>query len=136
MMKKYHKTAQRTTILEYVKNNKHHPNIIDIYKNVSKKLSTISMTTVYNTMELLKKDGLVHELSVRNIEGRRFDSNLKPHDHLICRICGTVFDIEIDVDRSLMLTEKQQQGFEVSEICINVYGVCTNCQNMDSKVNN
>jgi Fur family peroxide stress response transcriptional regulator len=136
MMKKYHKTAQRTTILEYVKNNKHHPNIIDIYKNVSKKLSTISMTTVYNTMELLKKDGLVHELSVRNIEGRRFDSNLKPHDHLICRICGTVFDIEIDVDHSLLLTEKQQQGFEVSEICINVYGVCTNCQNMDSKVNN
>ena len=135
-MKKYHKTAQRAAIMDYLKNNRHHPNIVDIYKNVSKKLSTISMTTVYNTIDLLKKDGLIHELPARNGEGIRFDSNLTPHDHLICSICGTIFDIEIDVDRSLMLTEKQQQGFEVSEICINVYGVCTNCQNMDSKVNN
>jgi Fur family peroxide stress response transcriptional regulator len=136
MMKKYHKTAQRAAIMNYLKNNKHHPNIIDIYKNVSKKLSTISMTTVYNTIDLLKKDGLIHELPVRNVEGMRFDSNLTPHDHLICSICGTIFDIEIDVDRSLMLTEKQQQGFKINEVSINVYGVCSNCKDMNSKVNN
>jgi Fur family peroxide stress response transcriptional regulator len=136
MMKKYHKTAQRAAIIHYLKNNKHHPNIIDIYKNVSKKLSTISMTTVYNTIDLLKKDGLIHELPARNGEGIRFDSNLTPHDHLICSICGTIFDIEIDVDRSLMLTEKEQQGFKINEVSINVYGVCSNCKDMNSKVNN
>ena len=130
MMKKYHKTAQRSAIMEYLKNNKHHPNITDIYKNVSKKLSTISLTTVYNTMDLLKKEGFVHELPMRNVEGRRFDSNSTPHDHLICSICGAVFDIEINADHSLLLTEKQQQGFEINEICINCYGVCPNCKNI------
>jgi Fur family peroxide stress response transcriptional regulator len=94
------------------------------------------MTTVYNTIDLLKKDGLIHELPARNGEGIRFDSNLTPHDHLICSICGTIFDIEIDVDRSLMLTEKQQQGFKINEVSINVYGVCSNCKDMNSKVNN
>jgi Fur family peroxide stress response transcriptional regulator len=132
MMKKYHKTAQRAAIMDYLKNNRHHPNIIDIYKNVSKKLSTISMTTVYNTIDLLKKDGLVHELPVRNVEGMRFDSNLTPHDHLICSICGSIVDVEFNVDDLSLLTEKQKNGFDIREIRINVYGVCSNCKNMDS----
>jgi Fur family transcriptional regulator, peroxide stress response regulator len=133
MKKHYHKTAQRTAILEYLNNNKHHPNVIDIYKNVSKKLSTISMTTVYNTIDLLKKEGLIQELAVSNHEGRRFDSNLTPHDHLICNICGTVIDIEINIDLSSLLTEKQKQGFDIGEIRMRFYGVCAHCKNIDNK---
>ena len=133
MKKNYHKTAQRTAILEYLKNNRHHPNVIDIYNNVSKKLSTISMTTVYNTIDILKKEGLIHELAVRNHEGRRFDSNLAPHDHLICSICGKVVDIEVNIDHSLLLNEKQKNGFDIRETRIKFYGICPNCKKMDSK---
>jgi Fur family peroxide stress response transcriptional regulator len=136
MKKHYHKTAQRAAILEYLKNNKHHPNIIDIHKNVSKKLSTISMTTVYNTIDLLKKEGLVQELAVLNHEGRRFDSNLSPHDHLICSICGKVVDTEVNVNNPLLMTEKQKNGFDIRETRIKFYGVCPDCKNMDSKSNN
>jgi Fur family transcriptional regulator, peroxide stress response regulator len=136
MMKKYHKTAQRAAILQYLKNNKHHPNITDIYNNVSKKLSTISMTTVYNTMDLLKKDGLVNELTAHNGEGIRFDSNLNPHDHLICSICGTIVDIEINVDRSSLLNEEQQKGFDINEVSFNVLGVCPNCKKKGGKFDN
>jgi len=136
MIKHHHKTAQRTAILQYLKNNKHHPNIIDIHKNVSKKLSTISMTTVYNTIDLLKEEGLIQELAVLYHEGRRFDSNLAPHDHLICSICGKIVDVEVNDNHSLMLTEKQKNGFDVREIRIKFHGICTNCKNMDSDVNN
>ena len=133
MKKNYHKTAQRTAILEYLKNNRHHPNIIDIYKNVSKKLSTISMTTVYNTIDLLKREGLIQELAVRHNEGMRFDSNLAPHDHLICRICGTVIDIELNIDHSSLLTEKQKNGFDIRETRIRFYGECFKCKKIDNK---
>ena len=75
MEKHRHNTAQHAAIVKYLKKNKHHPNIIDIYKNVSKKLSTISMTTVYNTVDLLRKEGIIQELAMRHHEGRRFDSN-------------------------------------------------------------
>ncbi len=78
MNKHHNRTAQRAAILEYLKNNTHHPNIIDICKNVSKKLSTISMTTVYNTIDHLKKEGLIQELAVLHHEGRKFDSNPPP----------------------------------------------------------
>ena len=134
MKKNYHKTAQRAAILEYLKNNKHHPNVTDIYNNVSKKLSTISLTTVYNTIDILKKEGLIHELAVRNHEGRRFDSNIVPHDHLICNICGKIIDVEVNIDYPLMLNEKQKNGFDVRETRIKFYGICPDCKEMDNKL--
>ena len=76
--KNHHKTAQRIAILEYLNSNKHHPNIIDIYKNVTKKLSSISMTTIYNTIDLLMQEGLIHEVAVRHHEERIYESNLPP----------------------------------------------------------
>jgi Fe2+ or Zn2+ uptake regulation protein len=125
-----HKTAQRAAILEYLKNNRHHPNAVDIYEYVSKKLSTISRTTVYNTIDLLEKEGLIYEVAMRHHEGRRFDSNLTPHDHLICNICGTVVDTEVTIDHSSLLTKKQKQGFDIREARIRFYGVCPNCKNV------
>lgn len=136
MIKKYQKTAQRAAILQYLKNNRHHPNITDIYNSVSKKLSTISMTTVYNTMDLLKKDGLVHELPAHNGQGARFDSNLTPHDHLLCTVCGLIVDIEIDVDRSMLQKKEHQKDFEIKEVSLNVLGVCPNCRQKGGQLDN
>jgi Fur family transcriptional regulator, peroxide stress response regulator len=133
MEKHHHKTAQRAAILEYLKDNKSHPSIIDIYEHVLEKLSTISMTTVYNTIDILKKEGVIQELALRNHAVRRFDSNPTPHDHLICSICGNIVDIELNIGQSLILTEKQQHGFDIKERSITIYGVCPKCKNIDSK---
>lgn len=130
MEKKPQRTAQRIAIYDYVKDNKSHPSVKEIYQNVSEKLSNISITTIYNTMDLLMKRGHVVELPVViHGEGRRFDSNVKPHDHLICNSCGKVVDIEVNVDHSLLLDEKQQQGFHIEEVSINIFGVCPECKN-------
>ncbi len=136
MKKNYHNTAQRAAILEYLKNNKHHPNATDIYNNVSKKLSTISVTTIYNTIDVLKKEGLIQELAVRNHGGKRFDYNIVPHDHLICNVCGKIIDVEVNIDHPLMLDEKQKNGFDVRETRIKFYGICPDCKEMDDKCNN
>jgi Fur family transcriptional regulator, peroxide stress response regulator len=137
MEKKPQRTAQRIAIYNYIKDNKSHPSIKDIYLHVSEKLSNISLTTVYNTMELLKQRGHVVELPVViHGEGRRFDSTVTPHDHLICTSCGAVLDIDIDVDHSLLLSKKQQHGFDIKKISINVYGVCSPCKDKDSKTLN
>ena len=126
----HHKTAQRAAILEYLKNNRHHPDAVDIYEYVSKKLSTISRTTVYNTIDLLEKEGLIYEVAMRHHEGRRFDSNPVPHDHLICDICGNIVNVEVDIDHDVLLTKKQKQGFDIREARIRFYGVCPNCKNV------
>lgn len=129
MQKKPQRTAQRIAIYDFVKDNRSHPSVKEIYQHVSGRLSNISVTTVYNTMDLLKKRGHVMELPITiHGEGRRFDSNISPHDHLICTSCGRVVDIEVDVDHALLLNESQQRGFDVNKISINVFGICPACK--------
>lgn len=131
--KKPQRTAQRLAILDYLKDNKSHPSVKDIYEHVSEKLSNISMTTVYNTLELLKLQGKVLELPITiHGEGKRFDSNVKPHDHIICTDCGRVVDIELDINHSLLVNEKQRHGFDIKLISINVYGVCPECKSKEN----
>jgi Fur family transcriptional regulator, peroxide stress response regulator len=135
-MKKEQKTAQRLAILDYLKDNKSHPSIKEIYQHVSDKIYNISLTTVYNTIDLLKDKGIVMELPiVIHGEGRRFDPNPVPHDHLICNKCGAVVDIEGNVYHSSLLSEKQQHGFDIKAISVNVYGICPGCKNIDISPN-
>ena len=135
MEKRPQRTAQRLAILDFVKDNKSHPSIKDIYEHVSDKLSNISLTTIYNTMELLKKEGVVFELPMLGGEGRRFDSNPILHDHLVCKSCGSVHDVDVDVDHSLLISESQKKGFEIKKICINIYGICPQCKNLGNENN-
>ena len=130
MAKRYQNTAQRAAIMEYLDGNKSHPSIMDIYNAVSKKLSTISMATVYNTMALLKEEGLVRELPAVFGNGVRFDPDLNPHHHLICNKCSTFVDVDLrDIHHSMLLSDQQRQGFDVEEISIKIYGVCPKCKN-------
>jgi Fur family transcriptional regulator, peroxide stress response regulator len=128
-MKKPQRTEQRMAILNYLKDNRSHPSIKDIYAFVSKKLPSVSLATVYNTMEMLKKNGLVSEIPVLNGEARKFDSNPMPHDHLICSSCGAVFDIDLNLNHSHLLMEKQQKGFYIKDLCVTTYGSCSKCHN-------
>ena len=128
MEKKPQKTAQRLAILDFIEGSQSHPSIKDIYEHVSRKLSSISLTTVYNTMELLKKEGVVSELPMLGGEGRRFDSNTALHDHLICKSCGSVHNIDVDIDHSLLISASQKKGFAIKKICVNVYGTCSECK--------
>ena len=133
MVKKPQKTVQRTAIVNYLKNNKsHHPTIADIHRAVSEKLSTISMATVYNTMNLLVKEGIVRELPAVLGDGVRFDYNLVPHHHLICNVCNKFVDVDLyDIHHSMILSEDQKKGFDIKKISIKIYGVCPDCQNKE-----
>jgi Fe2+ or Zn2+ uptake regulation protein len=73
------------------------------------------------------------ELPVHSGEGRRFDSNPVPHDHLICTDCGAVVDIDIGIDHSVLLIDEQKRGFNILGVFTFVYGLCPECKNMESK---
>jgi len=131
MVRKHQKkTAQRTAILNYLNENKFgHPTVADIYNEVSKKLTTISMATIYNTMNFLVQEGVVRELSTVLDHGVRFDYNVDPHHHLICTVCHKLVDIDLqNIHHSMLLTDEQRKGFDIQTISINIYGVCPDCQ--------
>lgn len=118
-------TPQRLAILGYLDGNKDHPSAEDIYTEISKIFPTMSFSTVYNTLEALRRRGSVLELTI-DPDKKRFDPNTEPHHHLICVRCKKIVDIHRDY--KLPVAYEDIDGFEVIGNHIEFYGVCPNCK--------
>jgi len=118
-------TPQRMAILEYLKGNTTHPTAEDIYLHVSQRFPSMSLATVYNTLEALKEKGLVTEL---NVEGgkKRFDPNLKPHHHFICTKCGKIIDIYESLN--IKTRNLRKKGLVAEKFEVFFYGTCSECK--------
>ncbi len=123
-------TPQRLAIIEYLNENKTHPTAGDVYKAVSERFPTMSFATVYNTLEKLKEKGMVVELSI-DTGKKRFDSDLRPHHHLLCIRCREIFDVFQDYQ--LQLPEDEFKGFELVGIHVDFYGICRRCKDLETK---
>lgn len=125
------KTPQRKTILNYLNNNSSHPTAREIYEAVSQKNGMISLATVYNTLSLMKKKGIVRELAITNFDHKRYDPIVKPHAHLICSRCGKITDVHFPVH--VGVPDEHRQGFIVKDNEVNFYGLCPICVEKDKK---
>lgn len=126
------KTAQRNTILNYLKNDTSHPTAKEIYMGISQKeKDSISLATVYNTIALMKKRGMVREIAIPDFDQKRYDPNVVPHPHLICRECGRIEDVFFPVH--IGIPDEYKQGFSIQENEINFYGLCPRCKTKDKE---
>lgn len=117
-------TPQRIAIMKHLDGNVTHPSASDIYGALHEQFPTMSLATVYNTMETLKEQGMVVELSIDPAK-KRFDPNVEPHHHLICMQCRKIVDIFADFP--LGLTEDDKRGFKIIGNRVDFYGICKDC---------
>ena len=117
-------TPQRMAIMKYLDGNMTHPSASDIYDALHDEFPTMSLATVYNTMEFLKGQGMVVELSIDPAK-KRFDPNTGPHHHLICIYCKNIVDVFIDFP--IQLSEEEKYGFEILGNRVDFYGICGKC---------
>ena len=94
-------TAPRVAILTELDANRAHPNAQDLHRAIIRHHPSLSLSTVYLTLEALADAGLVRRLMAR--DGRlRVDGTLDDHAHATCRGCGEVFDVAaVPVDQQL-----------------------------------
>jgi Fur family peroxide stress response transcriptional regulator len=118
-------TPQRLSILSYLDGNREHPTAEDIYRKVSRKFPTMSLATVYNTLETLKRQGMLTEITI-DPDKRHFDPNREKHHHLICSKCKRIADIQIEFD--LAVPKESTQGFEIIGNHVEFYGICPDCR--------
>ena len=119
----YRMTPQRMAILEVLEGNRNHPSAEELHREVQENFPTITLATVYNTLEMLKKNGEVRELT---IDPRRYDPDMGLHHHMLCRQCGRVADVHKYFD--LHLTEEERKGFDIENNHIDFYGTCSECR--------
>ncbi len=117
-------TPQRLAIIEYLEGNKEHPSAEDIYNALKPKFPSMSFATVYNTLEILVKKGLIKELNVESTR-KRFDPSTHPHHHFFCKRCKKVIDVDNQIN---IPVPEQLKGFDIEDIQIIFYGLCSECK--------
>jgi Fur family peroxide stress response transcriptional regulator len=119
-------TPQRVAIMEFLKNNKSHPSINSIYENLKATYPSISVSTVYNTVETLVKNNYLTELPLA--KGRSFyDPDISEHDHAYCVKCGKVFDVESGQEPSGL--PESLKECKVIEVRKTYHIICKDCDN-------
>ena len=105
-------SAQRVAVAAFVLETDAHPSADQVWAAVKKMLPVVSRATVYNTLHLLVKKGLLRELVLA--PGRVvYDPKVGPHHHFIEERTGRIHDVPWDaVDVSRLGSLK---GFEVHE---------------------
>lgn len=114
---------QRMKIFEYLVNNKNHPTVDKIYQNLIGEISTLSKTTIYNTLKLFAEKKIVQVITVEEKE-TRYDTDMSLHGHFKCKKCGEVYDIRI---KEVKEFDKELDGFEVEEEHVYFKGICKKC---------
>ena len=119
-------TYQRLKILEYMSNNlKNHPTVEMVYEELLKDIPTLSLTTVYNTLNNFLEKGLVSGVTITGTE-IRYDSNTKYHHHFLCKECGQIIDIGLKCPYAEG-EKRRVAGHRIDEVHGYFKGICENC---------
>jgi Fur family transcriptional regulator, iron response regulator len=115
-------SAQRVAVAEYVFETDSHPSADEVWARVKARFPMISRATVYNTLHLFVKQGLLRELHLA--EGRVvFDPKIEKHHHFIDESSGAIHDVPWD---AIKVGDVQKlQGFEVRDYQVVMRGRAT-----------
>lgn len=120
-------TPQRLAIYSMLAGTKTHPNAEMIFNELQPFYPTMSLATVYKTMDILAQMGLVQVLNAGE-DSFRYDANTMSHPHIRCTECGCVDDLEGIDDTDFLAQVKKNTSYEVSGRQFYFYGVCPRCQ--------
>ncbi|MCX7621176.1 MAG: transcriptional repressor [Acidimicrobiales bacterium] len=118
-------TPQRVSIFRALYDNDTHPTAEAVYAKVLEEMPTISLRTVYQTLNDLAAMGEITQLDL-GTGSARFDPNLSPHHHLVCESCGQVRDVYGEFD-GVKIPKNKLAGFQVSSTEIVFRGLCPDC---------
>jgi Fur family peroxide stress response transcriptional regulator len=120
-------THQRSEIYRELAGTKEHPDAETIYKRVRERIPAISLDTVYRTLRLLEKKGLISRMGFLG-EKTRFDGNTDRHHHFVCTKCGFIGDIYNQEWNDFRAPSDVRTLGTVNSIHVEVRGLCKACQ--------
>lgn len=120
-------SKKRAAIYAALASTTEHPTAEMLHDRLRPDYPELSLATVYRNLRLLEENGSI--ISLGEINGQeRFDANVGPHGHFICRNCGRVSDFSYSGDG---LADRVKAlacaGFEVSGVEIRMNGLCAEC---------
>ena len=124
----YKLTPQRRVVIQTIISSHDHLTPAAIYEKVHQDYPDIGLVTIYRTLEILAKLGLICELHAGDSCRSYTISALGHHHHLICSECGTVVDFPGfglgDMEQNL----SRETGFRIDGHLLEFIGLCQTCQ--------
>jgi len=123
----YRLTPQRLMILSAVENSHDHISAEEIHAQIVAKYPNVNISTVYRTLELLKRLGLVTETDLGEGRVRYHPVEKGHHHHLVCRECGAIIDLDESLLTPLKSALLQEYKFSADLRHLAIFGRCVNC---------
>jgi Fe2+ or Zn2+ uptake regulation protein len=119
-------TSQRLAIVDILAGTKSHPSAADVLIAAKGRVPTISLSTVYLTLDTLKRAGLIRELEFGDLENR-YEGDISDHLNLVCTACGRIEDFEAS-SPALPKDVEKMTGFKIDGMRLEYYGLCRKCR--------
>jgi len=119
-------TPQRIAIYREVARTADHPDIETVFRNVRRRLPSVSLDTIYRTLGLFAELGLVTTVRPQGYRVR-FDANTSPHHHFVCTGCGRTRDFLAPDLNALPIPESARALGRVDSAHVEVRGLCPAC---------
>ena len=126
--KGYRLTPQRMMVLQAIENSADHISAEEIYAQVVARYPHVNISTVYRTLDLLKRLGLVTETDLGSGRVRYHPADKGHHHHLICRQCGRIIDLDESVLYPLRERLLSEYDFEADLRHLGIFGLCQRCR--------
>jgi Fur family ferric uptake transcriptional regulator len=129
-------TRQRRVILQVMDDAEQHLDVDQILERAQRIDSGVALVTVYRTIDLLKKHGLIDELDLLHLRGdRHYYETHGPRDHIhvACLRCGKVREFESRLYEQLKQQIARDFNMKVTVSRTEVGGYCAECLAQVSK---
>ena len=119
-------TPQRQLVLDAVR-TLGHATPEQICAQVQRTAPAVNITTIYRTLDLLDRIGLVHHTHLGH-GAPTYSAHEHEHVHLVCHQCGAVRELPTELMGSLAAELADRHGFTLDVSHLALSGICANCQ--------
>lgn len=122
--KKVPLTHQRLAVYEELTGRHDHPSAESLYESLRKAYPSLSLATVYKTLQTLHEMGIVARVDSPTAQAR-YDAIVDVHHHAVCTACGKIEDLfDERLDR---IPSPKAAGFVVRGHSVHFHGLCAAC---------
>jgi len=119
-------TPQRLAVYDALKKTKEHPNAEMLFNTLQPLYPTMSLATIYKTVDILAKLDLIKVLNV-NEDSFRYDADISDHAHIKCLDCNSVQDIFELKTEGIIEEAERKSGYKIDGKEIYFAGLCPQC---------
>jgi Fur family peroxide stress response transcriptional regulator len=121
-------TPQRTAICKLLTTSEEHPTAAMIYEDLKPRFPSMSLATVYNTLDALVEIGAINVLGQAGDDTVHYDADTEPHVNLACLSCNKIVDIPSEHVSRLDEEITAASGYKLLGARVLYYGLCPDCQ--------